>query len=231
MRAPLLPVLCRLALTLLPIAAAGCHDHDHGEEGPQADEYVVDCETAATAGTLGASDENFQAVVNAEAAGLVMTTPASKLPQLTAPAAGTMLAAATPPTFSFTPTMMAARLPAAASGGACRMAAGARRSPLGRALAALASELVLERRAQAHCAPQSGEKFLLRLATAAGAAVYTAMLSVTSFTPDAAIWSRQLASHKGETLTVTLERAVFTGDAITDGPYAATPQPTFAVAP
>ena len=42
-------------------------------------------------------------MVNAEAAGLVMTTPASNLPQLTAPAAGTVLAAGTPPAFGFMP--------------------------------------------------------------------------------------------------------------------------------
>ena len=65
-----------LAVFPLALVLAGCHEHPP-EEGPQADEYVVNCEEAD--GGFAASDEDFAAVVNAEAAGTVMTTPASQL--------------------------------------------------------------------------------------------------------------------------------------------------------
>ena len=224
-----------VGLAVFPVVAAlalaGCHDHPHEEEGPQADEYVVDCETAD--GGFAASDEDFAAVVNAEAAGSVMTTPADALPVLTLPATGATLSVAAPPTFSITTTTAAA---AGARGAtmACRAPAAAKRkrpSRFGRVVNAIKRELVLERTAEAHCPATSGDKYLLRLQTSSGAAVFTAMLSVTTYTPDAAKWSAKLASHEGQTLTLTLMRATFSGEAIAAGPFVTTPAPTFMVGP
>jgi hypothetical protein len=227
-----------VGLVVLPVALAlaGCHEHSHGEDGPQADEYVVDCETAD--GGFAASDEDFAAVVNAEAAGTVMTTPPGSLPVLTLPAAGATLSAATPPTFSISATTTAAATaPAQATTGAtmaCRAPAAAKRkrpSRFGRVVNAIKSELVLERTALAHCAATSGDKYLLRLQTSSGDAVFTAMLSVTTYTPDAAKWAQKMSSRQGQTLTVTLMRATFSGQAIAAGPFMTTPAPTFMIGP
>jgi len=222
-----------VGLAVFPIALAlvGCHEHTH-EDGPQADEYVVDCETAD--GGFAASDEDFAAVVNAEAAGTVMTTPADALPVLTLPAAGATLSTATPPTFSITATTTAAATANKGATMACRAPAAAKRkrvSRFGRVISAIKSELVLERTALAHCAATSGDKYLLRLQTSSGDPVFTAMLSVTTYTPDAAKWSAKLASRQGQTLTLTLMRATFSGEAIAAGPFIATPAPTFMVGP
>jgi len=221
-----------LAVFPVVLALAGCHEHSHGEEGPQADEYVVDCETAD--GGFAASDEDFAAVVNAEAAGTVMTTPAASLPSLTLPAAGATLSISAPPTFSFTATTVAtAPAKSGAETMACRAPASTRRrlSRFGRIVSAIKSELVLERTAEAHCPATSGDKYMLRLETSTGDAVFTAMLSVTTYTPDAAKWSAKLAGKQGQTLTLTLMRATFSGEAIADGPFKATPAPTFTVEP
>lgn len=214
----------RAFLLLAPALAAGlaaCNGHGH-DTGPKADEYVIDCETAD--GGVGVSDEDFQAFVNAEAAGQVMNAPPEKLSVLTAPAPGATLSIAAPPTFTFSPAM--------AEGGAvprrqskidrhCRMPTKEEgRSRLFQLAQAIAADLVLERRAEAHCAPTSGEKYLLRLGSASEAA-YTAMLSVTMFRPDAAKWSQALSGFRGQTLTMTVARAVFSGDLISDGPYVA----------
>jgi len=220
-----------LAVIPLALALAGCHD-DHPEEGPQANEYVVDCETAD--GGFAASDEDFAAVVNAEAAGTVMTTPADALPVLTLPAAGATLSAAAPPTFLITATTTAAAPAARGSAMACRAPAAAKRnrvSRFGRVMNAIKSELVLERTAEAHCPATSGDKYMLRLETSTGEAVFTAMLSVTTYTPDAAKWSQKMSSRQGQTLTVTLLRATFSGEAIAAGPFKATPAPTFMIGP
>jgi hypothetical protein len=223
-----------LGLTLFPVALAlaGCHEHTH--EGPQADEYVVDCETAD--GGFAASDEDFAAVVNAEAAGTVMTTPAESLPTLMLPAAGATLSAAAPPTFSFTgTTTTAAEVKSAPTTTmACRAPGATRRkraSRFGRVMSAIKSELVLERTAEAHCAATSGDKYLLRLQTSSGDPVFTAMLSVTTYTPDAEKWAQKLSSREGQTLTLTLMRATFSGEAIAAGPFLTTPAPTFLIGP
>lgn len=214
---------------MLTLALAGCHSHSHG--GPTADEYVVDCELAD--GGITASDEDFATVINAEAAGTVMTTPDGSLPVLTAPAAGSTLSAAAPPTFTFTP-MMAAATPAKRGPTlACRAPAIRRQQPstFRRVVNAIKSELVLERTAYAHCEATSGDKYLLRLQTSSGEPVFTAMLSVASYTPDATKWAQKLGSRRGQSLTLTLMRATFNGAAIAAGPFLATPAPTFMIGP
>ena len=208
-------------MLLLPIVGtllADCHEHEHG--GPQSDEYIVNCETAD--GGVAASDEDFQAIVNAESAGQVMTSPAASLPVLTSPAAGSTLSAASPPTFAFTATAVASNVVVPVP---------SRESRWSDVVRAVTSELTLERRAYAHCAPAVGDRYLLRVATSSGDAVYTATLSVMSFQPDAAKWSAALAGRQGQTLTIALLRASFANGSITDGPYAATPAATFVVGP
>jgi hypothetical protein len=165
-----------------------------------------------------------------------MTAPADKLPVWMTPAPGSTISATTPPTFTFSPTATAAL-----GTGRGRPGSEERRSPWACATPArrarasfwrqLASELAPIRRAEAHCPPVSGQKYLLRLATSSGTPVYTATLSVTSFTPDAAVWSRKLAGHRGETLTTTLVRALFSGDDIGEGPFVAEGAPTLMLEP
>jgi hypothetical protein len=227
-------VAASLALLALPFLGCGGHGHDNGHEGPQADEYVVNCETAD--GGIAASDEDFQAFVNAEAAGQVVTTPDTALPVLTSPT-GSTLSITAAPTFSFSGMMAALpRKPAGTTGAsdntmACRAPARRRSSTLSRFVRAVRADLVLERRAEAHCAPAMGERYLLRLETAGGQALYTVTLSVTSFQPDATIWSRKLQGQQGQTVTLVLERATFAGGTIVNGLYKATPAPTFTVGP
>jgi hypothetical protein len=216
------------AAIALPVME-GCSGHSHG--GPQSDEYVVNCET--TDAGVTASDENFRAFINAEAAGSWMTAPADKLPIWVAPAAGATLSVATPPTFTFSAMAIAAGAAGTETAGrrlarACAVRPAARAASVWRRLA---SELTPIRRAEAHCPPVSGQKYLLRLATASGDPVYSATLSVTSFTPDQAVWSRKLAGRQGQTLKVTLVRALFAGDDIGEGPYVAADTPSLTVGP
>ena len=171
-----------LALLLL----AACGGHSHTSAGP--DEYVIDCETLPDAGSGGsfASDESYDAFVNAAAAGKV-TMDAARAPHITSPS-GT-ISAVTPPSITFTPT-----------GGS-------------------AKPLVLP-----HCGAFSGENYLLELVKAGDAdPVYMSLLSVTSYTPDAEIWKKALSGRSGQTLTLTIQRAIFLRGDIMEGPYV---QPT-----
>ena len=45
------------------------------------------------------------------------------------------------------------------------------------------------------------------------------MLSVTSFTPAAAIWERAMSSHAGQTARITIERGYLSSGSVTEGPY------------
>lgn len=77
---------------------AGVACHSHGPEGvPEPDEYILDCEEAATGGGF-ASDENYAAFVNAEAAQRVVID-SCQAPELLTPTAP--LRADAPPEFSF----------------------------------------------------------------------------------------------------------------------------------
>lgn len=197
--------------------------HGHSEEGPQADEYLYDCESDAGApGAMNyATDENFALFVNKEAANAVVKDDA-RAARLTSPAPGTTLSAATPPTFSF--QVMAA---APAAPGARRWA---RACPRPSRWQRLWSAISFEGTAWAHCGAVSGDNYLLRV-TDGGAAVYTALLSVTSFTPKAEVWSKALSGRAGHTVTVTVERATLLRGDITQGPFAPTNPPTFMVGP
>ena len=84
--------------------------------------------------------------------------------------------------------------------------------------------------AQAHCGAITGTNYYLKILPAGGGApIYSAMLSVTSFTPDAAKWQKAMAGRSGQTVTVVLEGAVFLKGDIRQGPYRS--QSTFTVGP
>jgi hypothetical protein len=184
------------------------------------DEYIIDCDALApdAGAATFASDENWNAFVNAEAAGKVQTV-AAQAPALTVPAMGATLSAATPPTFTFKPTPTSA---ARTRAPVCH--AGARS-----ALAWL-GELV-EGTAEAHCGAFTGENYVFRV-TAAGSTrpLDMAVLSVTTFSPDATKWKTALAGRSGQTVAVTIERGIFFRGDISEGPYVQTPYP-FVVGP
>ena len=199
-----------------------CSSSDPEAEGPQADEYNVDC-AGTDAGTGVTSDENFAAFVNAEAAGKVVDS--CKGPQLTAPAAGATLSAQTPPDIKFNDNSCPAT--------PIRPRTGLRRVPrqaprYSRVIEALLSRISGE--AQAHCGAISGINYYFKILPAGGGTpLYTAMLSVTSFTPDATKWRTAMAGRSGQTVTVVLEGANFLKGEILEGPFRA--QTTFTVVP
>ena len=84
--------------------------------------------------------------------------------------------------------------------------------------------------AQAHCGAISGTNYYLKVLPPGGTTpIYSAMLSVTSFTPDSAKWQKAMSGRNGQTVTVVIERAVFLKGDMNDGPYST--QATFSVGP
>lgn len=222
------PLSIVLVAAVIPWAGA-CHSHGGG---PEADEYNVDCEMPAGA-VLTASDEDFRAFIDAEKAGAVKTTPAESLPRIAAPEAGASVSATSPPTFTLVPrSSLAASARGSVSAEETRARVRTPRPPRERSLwHRIRAGLTLERKAYAHCPASSGEKYLLRVTSSSGEAIYTAVLTVTTFTPRAEVWSSRLSAHKGATVTVTLLRATFADAEIGEGPYAASPATTLTVGP
>ena len=180
-----------------------------------ADEFIVDCSTS-DAGIGVTSDENFGHFIAAEASSKVIKD-ACKAPKMTSPASGGRLDPVTPPSFSFNVTPCPVRPGIRAR--TYRRAIPGERPAYSKALEAALSKLV--RPAQAHCGAISGENYYFKVLAADGAtAIYSAMLSVTSFTPDAAIWRKSMAGRSGQSVTIVIERAVFLKGDINDGPYA-----------
>lgn len=202
------------------LALGSCHGHS--DEGPRADEYFYDCEAAPAGLATFATDESFALFVNKEAAGALVTND-GLAPVLTVPVVGTTLTAGTPPKFSFDPRREQATAPSRGGGGrfvrACR-----RPSRWDR----IAGFFTFEGVAHAHCGAVTGENYLFRV-TDGTAQVYTAVLSVTSFTPHATVWQKALGGRVGRTLTITIARAVLVKGKIDEGPYVPTMPPTFVV--
>jgi hypothetical protein len=199
------------------LVAAGCQGQGAGSAA-SADEYFYDCEDAARpAGlTVFATDETFQEFVNKDAAA-APTRSDVLAPRLNAPPSPGKLSAASAPTFSFSAIQMASgSKPAARKPG---------RRGVGRWLWSL-----VEGTAWAHCPAVSGDNYLFRV-NDGDTTVYTALLSVTSFTPGAAAWKRALDGRLDHPVTITIERATFSTGSITLGPYLATIAPTFSVGP
>jgi hypothetical protein len=206
-------------------ALVGCQATDDGGAEIVADEFFWDCEDAARppALTVFATDEAFKEFVNSDAAS-PPTRNDALAPHLTTPATPANLSASVPPTFVFQPTRTAAaehRPPST------RLAAAPRAIRRNRGLVRWLSSLV-EGTAWAHCPAVSGDNFLVRVIDR-DTTIYTALLSVTSFTPTAQMWNKALDGRLAHTLTVTIERATFSTGKITLGPYVATTSPMFTV--
>jgi len=209
----------RMARPTLPLVLllAACHDHAQGAGA--ADEYRYDCDNRPAGVTVFATDESFRAFVEAEA-GRGFTADDARAARVTAPAPGATLSAANPPQFVL--QLPLAVLPPAAG----RPVRPPRPSRWQRLLDALAPVGT----AWAHCPAVNGANMLFRLQDGA-MPVYTAVLSVNSFTPDPARWRKALGGRVGKTLTLTLVRAVLGDGDVREGPFVASTAPTFLVGP
>jgi hypothetical protein len=215
--------MCRLAVPLLlALGAAACSKSSEAESN--ADEYFYDCEDPGRpAGlTVFATDEAFREYGDKIAATGLQKSDA-QAPQLTTPATGSALSIATPPVFSFT-SGMAVRLDRATPGRPLPR-------PRGR-WAWLKEALALEGTAWAHCPNVTGSLYLVQV-TAAGATepAYTALASVTSFTPKSDVWKAKLQGLSGKQATVTVARGIFSMGHLELGPFVATKDATFTVGP
>jgi hypothetical protein len=196
-----------LGAALLTLLTA-CHD-DVTAAGAEPDEYVADCDAAA-AGETFTSDESWASFVNAHAANGV-TTDACLAPQVTSPVDGTVLDPEAPPRFVFSASCQTT-LDLHRFRGRCAPREGWLTQALGL--------LMLERPALAHCAAVSGTNYWVKLSAASGEVVYSALLSVTSWTPDAAKWRAKLSAHRGAALTLVVERGEFSKGDLQAGPFA-----------
>jgi hypothetical protein len=197
-----------------------CDDHGGGG-GDDADDYFFSCDEAPGGVTVYATDESFRAIIDKEAAGEVEAKDAEAA-TLMSPASGATLTAAAPPTFvlrtpvaQLAPVLPPAPLPAAP------------RRPLWRRAWTWLAPIGT---AWAHCPGVTGDNFLLRLTREGDPKpVYTALVSVTSFTPRAEAWRKALEGRSGQTLKLSLIRAGLTGGRVTSGPFRTTQTVTFTV--
>ncbi len=203
---------------------AGCHAHDDG--GPQADEYFYGCEGNPPAGiTIFATDESFGEFANQEAA-VGLKTDDVQAPKLVSPAVGSTISGNVPPAFTFKATPMA--LFRGTRPGASPAACKVERSRW----AAVSRFLSWEGTAYAHCTAVNGDNYLFRVSKDGQTKpLYTAQLSVTTFTPGAAKWKGALAGLSGQMVTLTLARAIYSKGAITNGPFVASTPIKFTVGP
>jgi hypothetical protein len=210
----------RALVTALVLASLGCSNQGGTS---RADEYIFDCTADAK---QFASDENYVKMIEAEAARRVVAD-TCKSPELFSPDQSVRLSPAAPPTFIFNPlhTCAAQRFPNPVRGCAIKI-----RPAWLNALKFGAN--LLEGTAEAACGPMTGENYLLRVTRRGDStALYTAMLSVASFSPNAVIWRRALAGSTNQSVSVTILRAVFLRGSINEGPYVQ-PQPySFTVGP
>ena len=200
-------------MVLLGLVTSACGSKTSGVA--DADEYIVNCD-AADGGT-GTSDENHTKFIEADSAGTVVAD-GCRSPLLSTPAVGTKLDPLQPPVFTFSafhPTCALHRQRGVRFGCLQRQPG---QPGWSRALESALALVV--KPAEAHCAAITGENYFFRLMHAGETtAVYSAMLSVTSFTPDAAVWKKAMAGRQGQTLSLTIERAFFFRGDINQGPY------------
>lgn len=199
---------------------ASCHEHGGGGAP---DEYVVACKSDMPAGSAFASDENFRKFVEAEAAERVQPRDERAM-VLEQPA---QLSASTPPVFSLKAAMVTQ--PEEVEPGVKWCQRGGGQGWLRR----LAGRATLIRRAEAHCPAFTGQNYFLRLTSAQDPKdhVYTAVLSVVSYTPDAAIWRKAMSGRAGQQLKVTVMSATFLQGSISEGPFIASRPTTLTVGP
>ena len=209
-------------MTLGLLALLGC---SHQNNPPGADEYIVDCTVNAS---QFASDDSFAKFTEAEAAGRV-TTDDCKSPELLGPSFGATLSAGAPPLFLFNPIHSCGVVRPTDS--PRRYVGGTGARPMWLSVLKFTADL-LEGTAEARCGAFSGENYLFRIRRAGDSTpLYTALLSVTSFQPDPAIWRRAFAGRNGQTVSVTIERAIFLGGSINEGPYVQSQPYSFPVGP
>ena len=203
---------CFLRLLLLALAVSACGSK--ASSIASADEYIVNCE-GADGGATTTSDENYTKFIEADSAGTVKPD-ACQSPLLSTPAPGSKLDPVQPPLFTFSMVHSTCAL---------HRERGVRFSCLepGKPAWSRTLESVLAlviKPAEAHCAAITGDNYFFRLIHAGEKnAVYSAMLSLVSFTPDAAVWKKAIAGRQGQTLTLTIERAFFLRGDINQGPY------------
>lgn len=193
-----LPLALAVAVTFV-----SCHEHGGVPDG--VDELAINCDDAK-AGETVVSDETYRALVEAEAAKRV-TKEDCRAPELQTPAAGTMLDPDAPPTFTFR----------SMRGGCTASVRPSAPTPRRRAWWRALSPVGV---AWAHCPAVTGENYWLRLWAPDGTTpIYSALLSINTFTPSAAIWSKALGAQRGKSVKVTLQRAVFVRGSIMEGPF------------
>lgn len=213
------PVL--VPLTLLLFAFTCSHEH---EDGDDANEYFYDCEDAARpAGlTIFATDEAYREFLDKVAAS-GFKKDSTQAPQLMMPAPDSTISSATPPAFNFSSGMTLRTRDTVPN---------PRTPPRRSSWAWLKSAVSLEGTAWAHCPTVTGTLYLLQL-TVSGekTPAYTALASVTTFTPGAAVWKEKLAPLSGKKVTVTLARGVFNMGHLELGPFVSDKEITLTVGP
>ena len=211
----------KTALIALAAAAASLATCDDSEKPlpPEADEVVNSCEDVPI-GEAFASDESFTKFVEAEAAGRLVPEDC-RSPVLTAPASGTSIDRNAPPTFTFTPTAPAcaaqtSSAPAVKRSGprACPPRPRGRWARLLRMISPIGV-------AEAHCPAVEGPNYLLRISDGNNKTIYTALLSITSWKPKEENWKRVMSGRGGQTVRVSIQRAMFVRGSIMEGPYVA----------
>lgn len=199
--------LARLASFVLATAAlAACDDH----AGPTINDP---CGEPAYGGA--ASDEAWLSIVDAE-----KNTQADDAHAATimAPAEGQVLPATSPPTFAWTSPLSAARLPDGKASGAH-----ARPTPWWRRARSL-----FVGTAHAHLPPVTGTVHYLKIAIPGAACPVRAFTTLSSWTPDAAAWSK-LTAAAGQTLTLEIVSAYLRDNRVTEGPYRPTAPRSFQI--
>jgi hypothetical protein len=213
-----------LPLSLLVLSSAACHKSDEAEAN--ADDYFYDCDDSMKPQglTVFATDEAYRDFIDKVTAGGGFKKDDTQAPQLMSPAADATLSIAAPPMFSFSGGMTLRTKETRLN---------PRRAPTAPSRWAYFKDLfTLERKAWAHCPNVTGPLYLFQL-TAAGATdpAYTALASVTSFTPSAEAWKAKMQPLSGKKVTLTLARGVFNTGHLELGPFVATKDTTFTVGP
>lgn len=199
------------AFVLLVLSCKGGTNSTSG--GPS--EFIVACENAA-AGVVAATDETYTKFVEAESARRLLSDPC-KSPELTSPSESDGLRSGQPPTFSFRPAHSVCLLKSTTNAG--RLACNARRGKVGFfGVARFLGDLLIPS-AHAHCPAVSGENYYLKIVTDQSTVIYSAILSVTSFTPDAAIWASAFRGQTNRRVNLTIERGIFLRGDLIEGPY------------
>jgi hypothetical protein len=195
-------------------------------EEANASEYFYDCEDAKKPAGLNiyATDEAYRAFQDKVAAS-GFKKDSAQAPKVMAPAANSTISLATPPAFSFTSGMalrtrdVGPRVPGAAP------------RPRGSRWAWLRSALSFEGTAWAHCPTVTGPLYLVQVGEAGKAPAYTALASVTIFTPDPAVWKEKLQGLSGKKVTLTVARGVFSMGTLELGPFVADEDVSLTVGP